>query len=111
MIADAPPEGGMLGLHHALWLKDGELEQCPRCGWEGVPTYVRGVPQSYCPSCEGFGDEIDLREQDLAYPVHITRRGILTPGKPRAVAQPKVGRNDPCICGSGKKFKKCCEGS
>ena len=22
--------------------------------------------------------------------------------------QPKVGRNDPCICGSGKKFKKCC---
>ncbi len=21
----------------------------------------------------------------------------------------KVGRNDPCICGSGKKFKKCCE--
>jgi SEC-C motif-containing protein len=21
---------------------------------------------------------------------------------------PKVGRNDPCACGSGKKFKKCC---
>jgi len=21
--------------------------------------------------------------------------------------QPKVGRNDPCPCGSGKKFKKC----
>jgi hypothetical protein len=20
----------------------------------------------------------------------------------------KVGRNDPCICGSGKKLKKCC---
>ena len=20
----------------------------------------------------------------------------------------KIGRNDPCICGSGKKFKKCC---
>lgn len=23
-------------------------------------------------------------------------------------APPKVGRNDPCPCGSGKKFKKCC---
>ena len=23
---------------------------------------------------------------------------------------PKVGRNDPCTCGSGKKFKKCCLG-
>lgn len=24
-------------------------------------------------------------------------------------ASPKVGRNDPCPCGSGKKHKKCCE--
>ncbi len=23
-------------------------------------------------------------------------------------AEPKVGRNDPCSCGSGKKYKKCC---
>lgn len=22
----------------------------------------------------------------------------------------KIGRNDPCTCGSGKKYKKCCEG-
>jgi uncharacterized protein YecA (UPF0149 family) len=22
--------------------------------------------------------------------------------------QPKVGRNDPCSCGSGRKFKSCC---
>jgi len=21
---------------------------------------------------------------------------------------PKIGRNDPCPCGSGKKWKKCC---
>ena len=20
----------------------------------------------------------------------------------------KIGRNDPCLCGSGKKYKKCC---
>ena len=25
-------------------------------------------------------------------------------------AQPKVGRNDPCPCGSGKKYKRCCGG-
>ena len=24
------------------------------------------------------------------------------------VAQPKMGRNDPCPCGSGKKYKQCC---
>lgn len=28
---------------------------------------------------------------------------------PRTVRKgPKVGRNDPCPCGSGKKYKKCC---
>jgi len=26
------------------------------------------------------------------------------------ITQEKVGRNDPCPCGSGKKFKKCCLG-
>ena len=41
------------------------------------------------------------------------------PGRPAPVAGPKVatirkanqmpvGRNDPCPCGSGKKYKKCC---
>jgi len=30
--------------------------------------------------------------------------------KPRRNA-PKVGRNDPCPCGSGKKHKKCCGGA
>lgn len=33
-------------------------------------------------------------------------------GKTPKVAQvknnTKVGRNDPCVCGSGKKYKKCC---
>jgi len=34
-------------------------------------------------------------------------------GVPEEIVQvvrsgPKIGRNDPCPCGSGKKFKKCC---
>jgi len=28
--------------------------------------------------------------------------------KPVVRSAPKIGRNDPCICGSGQKFKKCC---
>ena len=32
---------------------------------------------------------------------------LLNPVLP-AKAAPKVGRNEPCSCGSGKKFKKCC---
>ena len=38
---------------------------------------------------------------------------FFTDGKPPESMQlintePKVGRNDPCPCGSGKKYKKCC---
>ena len=28
--------------------------------------------------------------------------------KPIVRETPKVGRNDPCTCGSQKKYKKCC---
>lgn len=31
-----------------------------------------------------------------------------TPQSPVKRDTPKVGRNDPCPCGSGKKFKQCC---
>lgn len=31
-----------------------------------------------------------------------------TPSQPFVRASPKVGRNDPCPCGSRKKFKRCC---
>jgi HEAT repeat protein len=36
------------------------------------------------------------------------RPAPLAARKPFRNAQPKVGRNDPCPCGSGKKHKKCC---
>jgi SWIM/SEC-C metal-binding protein len=32
---------------------------------------------------------------------------LLNPPKPQ-IAEKKVGRNDPCPCGSGIKYKKCC---
>lgn len=43
---------------------------------------------------------------------HIQLKGIYAHCKKRHFKQqlqlPKVGRNDPCPCGSGKKYKKCC---
>ena len=32
---------------------------------------------------------------------------LLNPSEP-VKAQVRVGRNEPCPCGSGKKYKKCC---
>lgn len=49
--------------------------------------------------------EIDerLREADEA-----DDEAFESPSQPTARTRPKLGRNDPCFCGSGKKFKKCC---
>jgi SWIM/SEC-C metal-binding protein len=32
---------------------------------------------------------------------------LLNPPK-TVIAEKKIGRNEPCPCGSGKKYKKCC---
>ena len=34
--------------------------------------------------------------------------GDMVKAQPVVREAPKVGRNEPCPCGSGKKFKKCC---
>jgi len=36
------------------------------------------------------------------------KEGHIHGGQPVKRLEPKIGRNDPCSCGSGKKYKKCC---
>ena len=38
----------------------------------------------------------------------LYKEGDIVTASPVRRSQPKVGRNDPCPCGSGKKYKKCC---
>lgn len=38
---------------------------------------------------------------------YYTDGRLVTPGTVRNDG-PRIGRNDPCVCGSGKKYKKCC---
>lgn len=61
------------------------------------------------------GTPIDYRERlgiisilpDMLADLHHHRIGALTPREPiRRDATPE--RNEPCTCGSGKKYKKCC---
>ena len=60
-------------------------------------------------------DEIDaLTEQaptvipGLVATLYAARKATPQAAEPAAPLPPKVGRNDPCPCGSGKKYKKCC---
>lgn len=49
------------------------------------------------PQWDGIFSEEKRAEIEVAYKKSKT-----------IVKEPKVGRNDPCPCGSGKKYKKCC---
>lgn len=46
-------------------------------------------------------DEIFTKERQRELYLEQKQSGTI-------VKAPKVGRNDPCPCGSGKKYKKCC---
>ena len=41
---------------------------------------------------------------------HDAESWVRKTGLPQRQHAPKMGRNDPCLCGSGKKYKKCCLG-
>jgi hypothetical protein len=56
----------------------------------------------------GYGKQATFAEKSIAFGPLGLRKG--SPHTPSGSPQPrkKVGRNDPCSCGSGKKSKKCC---
>jgi hypothetical protein len=46
-------------------------------------------------------------EPEPASPMHNSAQSPETYRR----SEPKIGRNDPCRCGSGKKYKRCCLGN
>lgn len=47
-------------------------------------------------------------EVDPDKPEDVSDLDILLNPVAQVVAPKKIGRNEPCPCGSGKKYKKCC---
>ena len=52
-------------------------------------------------------EEKMVREQ-IANPIHSSRGGDGSVKKQPVIKKKKIGPNDPCPCGSGKKYKNCC---
>ncbi|MDZ7332431.1 MAG: anaerobic sulfatase-maturation protein [candidate division KSB1 bacterium] len=86
--------------------------ECPKNRFMQTPTGQVGL--NYL--CEGyrvFFEHIDLYMKFMANELRHCR----APANVMSWARAKdhgfpgldIGRNDPCPCGSGKKFKKCCE--
>ncbi len=65
---------------------------------------VHAAARPGAPAATARSEGAAIRQQQEAAIAGTQRREKLEPIKAAA----RVGRNDPCPCGSGKKFKKCC---
>ena len=93
----------------ARQMYEGLLNHLPESGLsrELRETYVENVEEELA-ELERPGGRASLLERLTAAPFHA--RGSGDQGRDAIVparAARKIGRNDPCPCGSGKKYKKC----
>ena len=76
---------------------------------QGTPANEVGVVE-FVARYKLSGVKVEHRERAL-FRKHSGRwvfvDGIEIKGPPVVRNEPRVGRNDPCPCGSGKKYKKC----
>ena len=81
---------------------------------EELPVRRRQAPREErhdsvsLPMVRGRGAASRRRAPDLSRQAPRESRGGEGVAHTVRRAAPKVGRNDPCPCGSGKKYKKCC---
>ncbi|NMA65739.1 MAG: preprotein translocase subunit SecA [Clostridiaceae bacterium] len=54
-------------------------------------------------------ENVSIKREQVAKPLEATH-GEPAEKRPKKREAAKVGRNEPCPCGSGKKYKKCCGG-
>ena len=68
---------------------------------------VREAPMDL-PAMTAWADTTESRGESPAATGRRPEGGVQRKPAARAADGSKVGRNDPCPCGSGKKYKKCC---
>ena len=59
-------------------------------------------------SVDDLEERFQRRKRKELQEARMAGSGDLQPVQQRVRSAAKVGRNDPCPCGSGKKYKKCC---
>jgi len=68
---------------------------------------VRDAPMEL-PTITAWANTTESRGDTVAEPRRTPGASAPRAPAPRAADGTKIGRNDPCFCGSGKKYKKCC---
>ncbi len=91
------------------------LEQAPACEWKKLEVLSSSVEKKgTCGYVEFKAHYIENNKPEC---LHEKSRFLREEKEGKALwfyidgiypKQEKLGRNDPCSCGSGKKFKRCC---
>lgn len=81
--------------------------ECPKHRFIQTPDGEPGL-NYLCAGYRRFFRHIDPPMREMAALVQAGRPAADIMEAAREPAPGRVGRNDPCPCGSGKKFKKCC---
>jgi len=85
--------------------------ECPKHRFTRTPDGEEGL-NYLCPAYKRFFNHADPHMRTMARLVAAGQpaAGIMEilAGKEEAGRPRSVGRNDPCPCGSGRKYKKCC---
>ncbi len=103
----------------AAFTLDGRFKEITRCekNWPGAASVARAWREHFGDRFEIFRDRyeqikvIGRRSMPSDVPAPPAAKVVTcTYQEPLGVSSPgaRVGRNDPCPCGSGKKFKRCC---
>ncbi len=86
-------------------------KKTPRLGTEKNPAVVNVQTEERVKELESVFDKNGWKytiELEPDKPEDIKALEILLNPIKTKVVEKKVGRNEPCPCGSGKKYKKCC---
>ena len=99
-LADDPKAQGMMGAFYRKWKDPAFLKQlrtlAAHMQREGVDIKDMKAVQAWIEKNKDRIEKGELNEEPAG-----------KPGETFVKTGPEVGRNDPCHCGSGKKFKKC----
>lgn len=85
-------------------IKRGSVEQLFRVQLAGAPCPAGVAPLSQETVTAAKVSALPQRQRTL----QLSRGEAVQPSTVTHQKEPIIGRNDPCSCGSGKKYKKCC---
>src|SRR5436190_4139480 len=94
-ILERPPEGGV---------QEADLA-APRIDGDGNG---RRPPRAVATSVDEIEEAFQRKKRRELEQARMAGSGDLQPVQQVVRGSAKIGRNDPCPCGSGKKYKKCC---